>query len=301
MSNFNVSDKIGAVLRQLGFNGAVVERSTSGRYFATLDGVYLNPSGGWKNKADFESDVPRLVAGEYDHLQTPTPTMAEVRFENATKRRQAVSNSDRIAKRLAEEGFEGVNVKWSGSRYLATWGEITLNPSSGWLDFDHFETDVPRMLWEYKPKLVTVTVQHDNVTINPLATATATNGAEALEVLLQAASGVNPGLAELARVYVDNLQRRAEHEPGKTAGRYRRRVTGVDRAPIAWQQPDARIAPLYSHDVHCPYCGRAVTVESHSPKSPKVCERESCRIAHERNLATERQRRLRERQRANRE
>lgn len=77
-----------------------------------------------------------------------------------------------------------------------------------------------------------------------------------------------------------------------------RKLTPPEKAPIVWDQPHARQAPVYEHSIICPICGQQVTISTHSPNAPAVCEREPCREAYTRQKNAERQKRYRENHRA---
>lgn len=75
-----------------------------------------------------------------------------------------------------------------------------------------------------------------------------------------------------------------------------RKLTPANKAPITWDQPHARQAPIYAHSITCPICAQQLTISTHSATAPAVCERESCREAYTRQKNAERQKRWRDRQ-----
>lgn len=48
-------------------------------------------------------------------------------------------------------------------------------------------------------------------------------------------------------------------------------LTEPPRRDVAWQPPDKRSMPIYTHEVDCAFCGRHFTAELFSPIAPVYC------------------------------
>jgi hypothetical protein len=88
--------------------------------------------------------------------------------------------------------------------------------------------------------------------------------------------------------------------PDRASGDYQSVHPDQDKHPVEWSQPKAKQTPIWQHAVDCPYCGSHEIIETYSPRTPKHCSQDACAEEHIRNLARERKRRQREREKASR-
>lgn len=102
---------------------------------------------------------------------------------------------------------------------------------------------------------------------------------------------VDAALIAAARAHLDALERGVKHEATTYASQY----PTLPKAPIRWQQPTNRKAPVYAHEFNCAVCGRSVSTQTHSPHAPATCGRDECDKEHRRAQARERKRRQRAR------
>lgn len=126
----------------------------------------------------------------------------------------------------------------------------------------------------------------------------ASDGEQVLHALLDTLRGVSEHpMLDAAIAHLDALE-----SPQKPVadGRYTSKLPNAPKAPIDWQQPAARQAPVYTFELDCSYCGRSETLGRHSPIPPAHCGRPDCEKEHTKKLNAERQRRYRARQKAKR-
>lgn len=125
------------------------------------------------------------------------------------------------------------------------------------------------------------------------------DGQAVLYALLDTLRGVSEHpVVDAAQSYLDSVESVETHNVTKPAatGRYTSKLPDAPKAPIAWEQPAARQAPVYTFEVDCPYCQRSETLSRHSPRPPAHCGRDECQQQHQRKLARERKRRQRARE-----
>lgn len=80
------------------------------------------------------------------------------------------------------------------------------------------------------------------------------------------------------------------------AGHYKRVETDNERILIEWTMPRGMEMPIFTYEIHCPYCDREVSISRPHPAPPQTCLEPECVAARRRELARARKRR----QRANR-